>query len=157
MSIRLRLTLWSTVLLALILTGFAVLVYAAVARQLTAELEDQIRLGALTASRVFRAASPQLGEPRRGPPDVGGRGGRGEGHPPGPPPDQALYVQVLDPGGAVLSTSQNLTAPLPDPRKVNPSLDEGICGVIRMMMAKNPDDRYQDMAQVAEALAAYRS
>ena len=91
MSVRLRLTLWHTALLGLVLSGFAVLVYAAVARQLTNELEDQIRLGALTGSRAVRAFSPQLGDPRRGP--RGGEGGdHGPGHPPGPPPDQTLYV-----------------------------------------------------------------
>src|SRR5438093_3282765 len=113
MSVRLRLTLWHTALLALVLSGFALLVYAAVARQLTNELEDQIRLGALTGSRALRAFSPQLGDPHRGP--RGGDGDHGGGHPPGPPPDQALYVQVLDPSGAVVSTSANLSAPLPIP------------------------------------------
>jgi len=124
-SVRLRLTLWHTALLGLMLTGFAVLVYAAVARQLTIELNDQIRLGALAASRAFRAVGPDTGGLHGGPARFGGppRGGFEEG-PPGPPPngglatappDQGLFIQVVDVNGTVLSMSPNLAQPLPIP------------------------------------------
>src|SRR6476469_10062625 len=69
MSIRLRLTLWHTALLGFVLAGFAVLVYLAVARQLTSELNYEIQLRALSASRTLRGVSPGWSDQRAGPPD----------------------------------------------------------------------------------------
>ena len=63
MSIRVRLTLWYTVLLSLVLAVFALLVYAVVARQLASQLEYAIHLQALDASRTAHAlpvASPAV-------------------------------------------------------------------------------------------------
>src|SRR2546423_12270832 len=111
MSVRLRLTLWHTALLALVLSGFALLVYAAVARQLTNELEDQVRLGALTGSRALRAFSPQLRDPHRGP--RGGGGDHGGGPPPRPPPGQAPHGPGLDPRRAGVRTAADPRAPPP--------------------------------------------
>ncbi len=138
MSIRLRLTLWHTALLALMLAGFAVALYVIVSRQLSIELDREIQLRAQSASRALRTVSPSLadqyvGPPPRGPrdggpPDAhrngdppgepgGRRGGEPGGNgPPGPPPfDRELYIQVLDPSGAVLDRSPNLEQPLPIP------------------------------------------
>ena len=57
MSIRVRLTLWYTVLLSLVLAVFALLVYAVVARQLASQLEYAIHLQALDASRTAHASA----------------------------------------------------------------------------------------------------
>ena len=60
MSIRFRLTLWHTALLGLVLIGFAALVYLAVARQLASQLDYDIQLRALNASRALRAVTREL-------------------------------------------------------------------------------------------------
>jgi serine/threonine-protein kinase len=41
--------------------------------------------------------------------------------------------------------SMHLVEPLPDPRRFEPSLTEGVCAVVRKMMAKNRDERYPDV------------
>ena len=41
--------------------------------------------------------------------------------------------------------SMHLFAPLPDPRSFEPALSEGICQVLRMMMAKQREERYADV------------
>jgi len=41
--------------------------------------------------------------------------------------------------------SMHLVEPLPDPRRYESGLSEGICRVIRRMMAKNRDERYGDV------------
>jgi serine/threonine-protein kinase len=46
--------------------------------------------------------------------------------------------------GALVMT-MHLTHPLPDPRKYEPSLSEGLCRVLRKMMAKEREERYQDV------------
>jgi len=42
--------------------------------------------------------------------------------------------------------SMHLVEPLPDPRRYVPELSEGICRVLRKMMAKNREERYPDIA-----------
>lgn len=42
--------------------------------------------------------------------------------------------------------SMHLVDPLPDPRRYVPELSEGICRVLRKMMAKNREERYPDIA-----------
>jgi serine/threonine-protein kinase len=44
-----------------------------------------------------------------------------------------------------LVMSMHLTHPLPDPRKYVPGLSEGICRVLRKMMAKDRDERYPNV------------
>ncbi len=44
-----------------------------------------------------------------------------------------------------LVMSMHLTHPLPDPRKYVPGLSEGICRVLRKMMAKDRNERYPDV------------
>jgi len=51
-----------------------------------------------------------------------------------------------------LVMSMHLTAPLPDPREHEPTLSEGICRVLRKMMAKEPDERYKDMIALDQDL-----
>jgi serine/threonine protein kinase len=46
--------------------------------------------------------------------------------------------------GAVVMT-MHLTHPLPDPRKYAPGLSEGVCRVLRKMMAKEREERYPDV------------
>lgn len=41
--------------------------------------------------------------------------------------------------------SMHLTHPLPDPRTYVPELSEGLCRVLRKMMAKDRDERYRDV------------
>jgi serine/threonine protein kinase len=41
--------------------------------------------------------------------------------------------------------SMHLTHPLPDPRTYVPELSEGVCRVLRKMMAKDRDERYRDV------------
>ena len=106
MSIRLRLTLWYTAILILVLAGFALLVYVVVGQQLASQLSYDIRLRALQASRTLRAVSG--GYPYRSvaPLDLPSTL---------PQMDDGLYAQVVGPRGDVLTTSRNLTAPLPVP------------------------------------------
>jgi len=51
--------------------------------------------------------------------------------------------------------AQHLEAPLPNPLEANPDLDFDVCDIVQRMMAKNPDDRFQTMEEVQEALVAY--
>ena len=44
-----------------------------------------------------------------------------------------------------LVMSMHLTHPLPDPRKYVPGLSEGVCRVLRKMMAKDREERYPDV------------
>ena len=44
-----------------------------------------------------------------------------------------------------LVMSMHLTHPLPDPRTYEPGLSEGLCRVLRKMMAKERDERYPDV------------
>lgn len=43
-----------------------------------------------------------------------------------------------------LVMSMHLAAPLPEPRRYEPGLSEGLCRIIRKMMAKDREDRYAD-------------
>ena len=105
MSIRLRLTLWHTALLALVLAGFAALVYVTVNSQVEGDVDHDIDLRALQASRELRAIT--VG----GPP----RPARPVELPTSALVDTSLYVQVLGLNGELLSRSENLREPLPIP------------------------------------------
>ena len=102
MSIRLRLTLWHTALFGLVLTLFATLVYVAVSRQLTSQLDYAIHLQALDTSRTLHTVTlglPSLRTQRFDLPT--GLAGK------------QLYVQLLDPQGKLLASSDNLRQPIP--------------------------------------------
>lgn len=43
---------------------------------------------------------------------------------------------------------KHIQDPLPDPKILVPELSDGICMLIRKMMAKNPDERYQNMDDI---------
>ena len=47
---------------------------------------------------------------------------------------------------AAVVMTLHLTEPLPDPRTFEPSLSEGVCRVLRKMLAKERDERYPDVA-----------
>ena len=47
---------------------------------------------------------------------------------------------------------KHISEPLPDPREKNPALPENVCGIIRKMMAKKPDDRYQTADELVDDL-----
>lgn len=53
--------------------------------------------------------------------------------------------------------AKHLTSELPDAREVNPDLPADLCNIIRGMMGKKPEDRYQTMQEVVDALAPYRA
>jgi serine/threonine protein kinase len=53
--------------------------------------------------------------------------------------------------------AMHLNNPVPEPSKINPALDRDICNIIKKMMAKKPDDRYQTMDEVDQVLAEYLS
>lgn len=104
MSIRLRLTLWHTSLFGLVLAGFAVVLYVAVARQMTSQLDYAIHVRALEAARDLHSIAV-------GPPTVHVR--RLDLPATASFPENPLYVQVVDPSGRVLASSGSLTQPLP--------------------------------------------
>lgn len=56
---------------------------------------------------------------------------------------------------AVVIMAMHLKNPVPDPRKVKSDLDPDLCAIIMKMMAKNADERHQNMAAVDVALATY--
>jgi serine/threonine protein kinase len=47
-----------------------------------------------------------------------------------------------------LVMSMHLTHPLPDPRTYEPTLSEGVCRVLRKMMAKDREERYPDVYEL---------
>jgi two-component system, OmpR family, sensor kinase len=103
MSIRLRLTLWHTSLFGLVLAGFAVVVYVAVARQMTSQLDYAIHVQALEAARALHTIAV-------GPPTVHVR--RLDLPATAALAESPLYVQVVDPSGRVLASSGSLAEPL---------------------------------------------
>ena len=114
MSFRLRLTLWYTALLGLVLAGFAVLVYVAVARQLESQVDYELQVRALNASRALRAVNPDWPRLRARPVDL----------PATALADSSLYVQVVGPDGEVRASSPNLPEPLPiRPESLRRALD----------------------------------
>lgn len=106
MPLRLRLTLWHTVLLGLLLAGFAVAIYWAVAQQLTSQMEYTIHLQALEASSVVHDVA--LGQP-------GVRSGRLPLAATAALASGRVYVQLVDTNGRLLARSDNLAQPLPAP------------------------------------------
>ncbi|MBS0205596.1 MAG: serine/threonine protein kinase [Planctomycetes bacterium] len=58
------------------------------------------------------------------------------------------------PEGSVTNKLQaHAIKPIPDPREKNPNIPEGLTAVIRRMMAKKPEDRYQTPAELLDELA----
>jgi len=106
MSIRLRLTLWYTCLLVLVLALFALLLYVVIGQQLASQLSYDIRLRALQASRTLRAVSTQYPYRSVAPLDLPNTLPTG---------DDSLYAQVVGPRGDVQTTSRNRDTPLPVP------------------------------------------
>jgi heavy metal sensor kinase len=102
-SFRLRLTLWYTVLVGLVLAGFAILVYVVVARQLENQVDLDLQRRALNASRTLRAVSRDWPTIRSRPVDL----------PATALTDTGLFVQVVGPNGEVRTSSPNLPEPLP--------------------------------------------
>src|SRR5262249_53426065 len=47
---------------------------------------------------------------------------------------------------AAMVMTMHLTEPLPDPRTFEPSLSEGVCRILRKMLAKERERRYSDVA-----------
>jgi serine/threonine protein kinase len=47
---------------------------------------------------------------------------------------------------AAMVMTMHLTEPLPDPRAFEPSLSEGVCRILRKMLAKEREERYSDVA-----------
>lgn len=53
--------------------------------------------------------------------------------------------------------AMHLNNPVPEPGRVNTALDPDICAIIKKMMAKKVDERYQTMEEVDAVLAEYQS
>ena len=51
---------------------------------------------------------------------------------------------------------KHLEEPLISPKKLNPKINDGICDIIFKMMAKTPDERYQNAADLVEDLRLVR-
>ena len=49
---------------------------------------------------------------------------------------------------------QHVAAPRPDPRSLNPRLSEGVCGILSKMLAKTPDARHSDCAELVREIEA---
>ncbi len=45
---------------------------------------------------------------------------------------------------------KHIRAELPSPREINPDVPDAVCAVLERMMAKNPDDRYQNLDELFE-------
>lgn len=60
-------------------------------------------------------------------------------------------------GSSPVIMARHLTDPVPDPRDVNPDLDDAISQIIMKMMAKDLADRYQTMEEVEAAIKDYQS
>jgi two-component system OmpR family sensor kinase len=105
MSTRMRLTLWHTALLALVLAGFAALVYFAVSEQVDNDVAHDIEVRALQASRELRAITADRPRGAIRPVEL----------PTSALVDTSLFVQVVGAGGEVLTQSANIADPLPIP------------------------------------------
>jgi two-component system, OmpR family, sensor kinase len=107
-SIRLRLIVWHTALLGLLLAGAAILIYVVVARQLANRLDNAIDQRALAASWAVQVAllerAPNGGSDKvlDLPKTVAEAGG-------------SFRVQLVDPSGQLIGRSRNLDRPLPMP------------------------------------------
>jgi len=55
-------------------------------------------------------------------------------------------------GSSPVIMARHLTDRVPDPRDINPDIDEGLAKIIMKMMAKETKDRYQTMDEVEAAL-----
>lgn len=66
---------------------------------------------------------------------------------------QMLTGSAPYPEGSVTNKLQaHAIKPVPDPRDKNPQVPEGLTAVLRRMMAKKPEDRYQTPAELIEEL-----
>lgn len=66
---------------------------------------------------------------------------------------QMLTGQAPYPDGSVTNKLQaHAIKPIPDPREKNSQIPEGLTAVIRRMMAKKPEDRYQTPAELIDEL-----
>jgi len=61
---------------------------------------------------------------------------------------QLLTRHVPYKGTGALVMSMHLTQPLPDPRMYEPGLSEGVCRVLRKMMAKEREERYSNVYEL---------
>ena len=113
MSLRLRLTLWHSALLGLVLVALAALVDVAVERQLASQLDYAIHLQALDASRMVHTVSRESPGVRRLELDPGRAAG-----------DRRFYIQIVDPNGGILASLGTPSQPLPMPEtSVRSALD----------------------------------
>ncbi len=66
---------------------------------------------------------------------------------------QMLTGEPPYPEGSVTNKLQaHAVRPIPDPRDKNPNVPEGLTAVLRRMMAKKPEDRYQTPAELLDDL-----
>lgn len=105
MSIRLRLTLWYTLLLSVTVGAFALLFYLVLARTLRDEIDQALGLRAAQVRGVVRATVEERGLTAISSEDLDSR-----------PLDElatpGIYVELLDVSGRTLAASANLPGPL---------------------------------------------
>jgi two-component system OmpR family sensor kinase len=112
MSIRLRLTLLYTMILALTLVGFGVVLYGTQAQTMRDREERMLAVSAQRIAESLQSGGYWIDQgpfPPPMPPQEGERRGQQ------PPGFQGLYVQLLDPDGEVIAKSESLdqmSAPL---------------------------------------------
>lgn len=125
LSIRLRLTLWYSAILAVTLVAFALAVYTLLSRNLTAELDSQLHGRADPLVRILALDRPADSTHEAGLEGVmravsrGGAPNRPGPAPAAPPEPGNTYLQILSPDGAVLYRSPSLAGSglvLPAPR-----------------------------------------
>ena len=106
MSIRLRLTLWQTVLLGLVLAAFAILVYTAIAQQELSELNYELRVRTEDVEKTLDGrGSDRYDAPAADVSSAITAALR----------DDTLAAQVLSAQGADVAHSDNLAQPLAIP------------------------------------------
>src|SRR5262245_55782289 len=109
MSIRLRLTLWLTALLAVVLTSLAVLVYVVVADQMENRLDSTLRERTADIRPANNGARGRddRGECKPGETTVSGLDTFSE----------TLYAELYDECGNITAKSSNLSSSIPIPPK----------------------------------------
>jgi serine/threonine protein kinase len=55
-------------------------------------------------------------------------------------------------GSSSAIMEKHIRARIPDPREINPAVPDALCQIIEKMMAKKPEDRYQDFHDLFEDL-----
>src|SRR5215216_5186191 len=133
MSIRLRLTLWLTALLAVVLTGLAVLVYVVVADQMENRLDATLRE---RTADIHSDSNRSRGRDDRGECKPGGTNVAGLDT-----FSDMLYAELYDQCGNLAARSSNLSAALPIPPKYVQKVLSGRAKIFSATLSDGTDVR----------------